>query len=322
MLRTLLDKSFVKRTLINLMYVGMMANGAFSDANNHPKQPKIEQESLKNDPHENDLNNVEPFPFIWLKPQLATLGAPTNQDCDTISANAQYTITAYFSPTCGHCGIFFNTTLSDIQIKYINTGKIKFGFRPYCHHVIDFVVSQLSASKGPEHFQTLFSLFMKNQPNWFEYLMIPDKEEKKKKEAIEKMIAALPSTIDTKKALITLNINEQNPSSSVLLFALKNGFTVEEIDTAINSQKAQELTDRLIVGTLAAKTDKGESVPGIPSFYINDQYQDDPLTIEDFKSLTETGKIIERKKGPTQTVLPSASKITAAGKAFEKIQQQ
>ena len=59
-----------------------------------------------------------------------------------------------------------------------------------------------------------------------------------------------------------------------------------------------------------------------PQFYINEQYQDDPLTIEDIKSLVETGKIVERKKGPTQTPIPSAPSKTAAGKAFEELQQQ
>lgn len=329
---TFLSKAFLFKTVLFSIFFMCSSITTYSDTLPKKQAPAVtaehnQQASEKNandNEHTKDLNDVQPFPFIWLVPEIATLGSSNAEDCDAISAKAKFTITGYFSPTCGHCGIFFNTAIADIQRKYVNKGKIKFGFRPYCHHVIDFIVCQIASCRGADQFYKLFSLFMQNQAAWFAYLLIPEKNDDDKKKAVEALLATLPETIDIKKALITLNINEKNPASSVLIFALSQGFTIEEIDAATNpnSLKAQEVTDQLIVGTLAAKTDKGESVPGIPSFYINDVYQDDPLTIEDFENILKTGKIVERKKEPTQTAIPSNAKTTAAGEAFTAIKTQ
>ncbi len=280
-----------------------------------------DDDKKKKNPKKSDdpLDNVEAFPFTWLKPAPATLASDTaaatiNQD------NAPYTITGYFSPTCGHCGHFFKAELPVVRTKYINPGKIRFGIRPYCHHPIDFTVTQLAWSRGPERFMEAFSLFMANQDIWFELLMIPVAEKEKRKEVINKMLEKLPATVDRKKALVKLNINEENPTSSVLLFALANGFSVEEIDAATNSEKAEEVANQLIVAVLSAKDDEGKGITAIPTFYINDIYQDNPLTLDDFESLIKTGKIVSRPKEPTQTTVPSASPVnSAAAQAFASI---
>lgn len=279
-----------------------------------------DDEKNKNQKKTDDpLNNVEAFPFTWLKPAPATLASDTaaaaiNQD------NAPYTITGYFSPTCGHCGHFFKTELPVVRTKYINPGKIRFGIRPYCHHPIDFIVTQLAWSRGPERFLEAFSLFMENQDIWFEFLMIPTAEKEKRKEVINKMIEKLPATVDRNKALVKLNINEENTSSSVFLFALANGFSTEEIDAAVNSEKAEEVANQLIVALIAAKDDEGKGITAIPTFYINDHHQANPLTLDDFESLIKTGKIISRPKEPTQTTVPSASPVNnPAAQAFASI---
>lgn len=265
------------------------------------------------------LNNVEAFPFTWLKPAAATLAA-NNATTIVNQDNAPYTITGYFSPTCGHCGHFFKTELPVIQTKYINPGKIKFGIRPYCHHPIDFIVTQLAWSRGADHFLEAFSLFMVNQDVWFEFLVTPAKEIEKRKEIINKMIEKLPATIDRSKILVKFNINEENPNSSIILFALANGFSIEEVDTALHSEKADDLANRLIVALLAAKDDEGKGITAIPTFYVNDKYQKEPLTLDDFESIVKTGKIIERPKEPTQTTVPTTSPINnPAAQAFASI---
>lgn len=268
---------------------------------------------------DDSLNNVEAFPFTWLKPAAATLAA-NNASAAINQDKAPYTITGYFSPTCGHCGHFFKTELPVVQTKYINPGKIKFGIRPYCHHPIDFIVTQLAWSRGADRFLEAFSLFMSNQDVWFEFLVTPAKEIEKRKEIINKMIEKLPATVDRSKILVKFNINEENPNSSIILFALANGFSVEEVDTAINSEKADDIENRLIVALLAAKDDEGKGITAIPTFYINDKYQKEPLTLDDFESLVKTGKIIERPKEATQTTVPTTSPTNnPAAQAFASI---
>ncbi len=326
-------------TLIAFFTIG--TNNVFSEAPNHSssalKKKSHEYADEGEDDEEDDdddcdeekpqdtkkqddpLNNVEAFPTTWLKPAPATLAADTA--AATINQNnAPYTITGYFSPTCGHCGHFFKTELPVVRTKYINPGKIRFGFIPYCHHPIDFIVTQLAWSRGPERFMETFSLFMANQDVWFELLMVPMAEKEKRKEVINKMLGKLPATVDRNKALVKFNINEENPESSVFLFALANGFSIEEIEAATNLKKAEEVSNRLIVAVLSAKDDEGKGIMAIPTFYINDHYQNNPLTLDDFESLIKTGKIVSRPKEPTQTTIPSASPTNnAARQVFASI---
>lgn len=321
-----LKRFFTYLTLISLS-TASLTNNVFSDASAKEDTPVAEKRAKKKNKENNEndddnkkqdkenaeqpLNNVEAFPFTWLKPAEATL-ASDNAAATINQANAPYTITGYFSPTCGHCGHFFKTELPVIRTKYINPGKMRFGIRPFCHHPIDFVVTQLAWNRGADRFMDAFSLFMENQDVWFEFLMIPAAEKEKRKEAINKMIEKLPATVDRNKALVKFNINEENPKSSVLLFALANGFSLEEIDAAINSEESEKIENRLIVAVIEAKDNEGKSITAIPTFYINDICQDNPLTLNDFESLIKTGRIVPRPKEPTQTTLPSATPINNA----------
>ncbi|MES2252564.1 MAG: thioredoxin domain-containing protein [Pseudomonadota bacterium] len=280
---------------------------------------KNETEARKDKVSSDDKSNdVEPFPFAWVKPAANTLGSGAS-DTTLVSDKALFSITGYFSPTCGHCGQFFKNELPEIRLKYINPGKIKLGIRPYCHHPIDFIVTQIACCRGPDRFVELFSLFMENQEAWFGLLLVPLEEKEKRKEVIAKMLEQLPNTIDRTKALVQFNINEENSSASVIIFALTHGFSVDEIDAAINSPKAEEVSTQLIVGTLAAKDDKGEGVAAIPTFYVDEVYQKDPLSVADFDSLVKTGQIVARPKEATQTAVPTTSPVNAATQAFASI---
>jgi hypothetical protein len=277
----------------------------------------------KNKKEDDDpLNKVEPFPFIWVKPAPATLGANNAHETAAITNSASFTVTGYFSPTCGHCGYFFKAELPDIKAKYINPGKIKLGIRAFCHHPVDFIVAQLAWSRGAEQFLELFSTFMENQEVWFELILIPMNEKEKRKKVIDAMLEKLPATIDRKKALVQLNINEENPTSSVILFALSKGFSIDEINTAVNSPKAEEITNQLIVTVLEAKDDEGKAIPAIPTYYINGAYQKEPLNLADFESLVKTGNIVPRPKETTQTTIPTATPTHPAAQAFASIAPQ
>ena len=46
-------------------------------------------------------------------------------------ADAPITVIEYSSFTCSHCADFYNTTMPEIEKRYIETGKVKFIFRDY-----------------------------------------------------------------------------------------------------------------------------------------------------------------------------------------------
>ncbi len=46
-------------------------------------------------------------------------------------ANAPITVVEYASLTCSHCGDFHNNVLPVLKREYVDTGKVKFHFRPF-----------------------------------------------------------------------------------------------------------------------------------------------------------------------------------------------
>ncbi len=255
---------------------------------------------------------VDPFDFFAI--DSVSMGANANVHAPknySEQSNIPY-ISAYFSPTCGHCSGFFADQLPILREKYINTHKITFGFRPFCHHPLDFVVTQLSLCRGKREFIALFTRFMTGQNEWIEFVIIPEKETEKRSENIKKMIDSLPDafesstksgTLTKAEMLVKFNINESNQKASIILFALKIGITIDEIDHALYSADANEIYSKLIVTTTSAKDDKNNPVAGIPAFYINGVYEEDPLRTskdkpeeDDFDSIIKTGARVKKKE--------------------------
>ncbi len=268
---------------------------------------------------------VDPFDFFAIDP--VSMGADANASVSKKHAGQSKVpyISAYFSPTCGHCSGFFTDQLPIIREKYINTHHITFGFRPFCHHPLDFVVTQLSLCRGKREFIALFTRFMTGQNEWIEYVIIPEKEVEKRTESIKKMLDRLPDTFEAStksgtltkaEMLVKFNINESNQKSSVILFALSIGITIDEIDQALYSTDANEIYSKLIVTTTAAKDNKGNPVAGIPAFYIDGVYEEDPLKAskdkpeeDDFDSIIKTGVRVKKKEVAQTLIRRSAPKV-------------
>ena len=54
--------------------------------------------------------------------------------------SAPVTVVEYFSYFCGHCVKFHFETLPQIKEKYIDTGKVRFIFRPFAHFELGIAV--------------------------------------------------------------------------------------------------------------------------------------------------------------------------------------
>ncbi len=269
---------------------------------------------------------VDPFDFFAIDP--VSMGADASASKKDAGQSKPPYISAYFSPTCGHCSSFFSDQLPIIREKYINTHHITFGFRPFCHHPLDFAVTQLSLCRGKREFIALFTRFMTGQNEWIEFVVIPEKETEKRAESIKKMLDRLPDTFEAStksgtltksEMLVKFNINESNQKSSVILFALSIGMTIDEIDQALYSTDANEIYSKLIVTTTAAKDDKGNPVAGIPAFYIDGAYEEDPLKAskdkpeeDDFDSIIKTGARVKKKEvaqTPIRRPAPKAKEV-------------
>lgn len=72
---------------------------------------------------------------------MAPAGIP-----DKVSGNpdAKVTLIEYASPTCPHCAIFSNETLTPFMEKYVKTGQVKFILRPFARNTMDAAIFMLA----------------------------------------------------------------------------------------------------------------------------------------------------------------------------------
>ncbi|MGB0920566.1 MAG: DsbA family protein [Alphaproteobacteria bacterium] len=80
--------------------------------------------------------------------------------------NAPVTVIEYASMTCSHCGGFHNTTYKQVKEAYIDTGKVKFVFRPFPFDGAALRASMLASCSGPSRYEAFTSVIFAQQSQW------------------------------------------------------------------------------------------------------------------------------------------------------------
>lgn len=79
---------------------------------------------------------------------------------------APITVIEYASMTCSHCGGFHNDTYKKVKAKYIDTGMVKFIFRPFPFDGAALRASMLSACSGPSRYEAFTTVMFAQQSQW------------------------------------------------------------------------------------------------------------------------------------------------------------
>lgn len=109
--------------------------------------------------------------------------------------DAKVTVIEYGSATCPHCGRFHQEVYPELKSKYIDTGKVKFIFRPFALNVFDVVVFMLAEIAGPDQYYNVIDTFYDSQDKW----VTSDKP----KDAIEAIALQLGFTKDSFEQALT-----------------------------------------------------------------------------------------------------------------------
>jgi len=82
--------------------------------------------------------------------------------------DAPVTVVEYASFTCSHCANFHTTTFPKLKEKYIDTGKVKFIFRPFPTGPaqLSIAAGMLAQCVGKEKYFPMASALMETQRNW------------------------------------------------------------------------------------------------------------------------------------------------------------
>jgi protein-disulfide isomerase len=130
---------------------------------------------------------------------MAPVGLP-----DHVLGNkdAKVTVIEYGSAQCPHCGNFHRDVFPELKSKYIDTGKIKFIFRPFALSIYDVVVFMLAEIAGPDQFYTVLDAYYDNQEKW-DFAEYDPSRTKEEADAIKAIALQLGFTEDSYKQALT-----------------------------------------------------------------------------------------------------------------------
>ena len=198
------------------------------------------------------------------------------------SLNALIDVIMYFSPTCTHCSDYEGRIFPKIKAEFIESGQVRFTMRLLPFHRLDYAVAKLIWSRGHEKVIELTQFFLAHQKDWLDPVLEEPKErEKLLKAALEQTAKLLKISIEELESL--LNCQDNTEDAFVKLFALRNGFTIKEIEDAAEADPSLE--DALTANHLQAASDFGKSLDYVPAFVVNGKVAKDWPKPESLKNL-------------------------------------
>ena len=164
------------------------------------------------------------------------------------SADAPITIIEYRSLTCSHCADFANDVFPKLDEKYIQTGRVKFEFRPFVLNAVDLNAFKLLNSIEKKDFLSLDKMLFRDQNKWL-------------------------VTKDSNKIL-------ENSTNALKKYALLYGLSEETFNDILNDKELEEwILSMRVDGT------KRFNIQSTPSFIINGEVYSGNMPFSKFEKL-------------------------------------
>ena len=164
------------------------------------------------------------------------------------SPDAPITIIEYRSLTCSHCADFANNVFPELDEKYIQTGKVKFEFRPFVLNAVDLNAFKLLNSIEKKDFLSLDKMLFRDQNKWL-------------------------VTKDSNKIL-------ENSTNALKKYALLYGLSEETFNDILNDKELEEwILSMRVDGT------KKFNIQSTPSFIINGEVHSGNMPFSKFEKL-------------------------------------
>ena len=164
------------------------------------------------------------------------------------SADAPITIIEYRSLTCSHCADFANDVFPKLDEKYIQTGRVKFEFRPFVLNAVDLNAFKLLNSIEEKDFLSLGKMLFRDQNKWL-------------------------VTKDSNKIL-------ENSTNALKKYALLYGLSEETFNDILNDKELEEwILSMRVDGT------KRFNIQSTPSFIINGEVYSGNMPFSKFEKL-------------------------------------
>ena len=164
------------------------------------------------------------------------------------NSDAPITIIEYRSLTCSHCADFANYVFPELNEKYIQTGKVKFEFRPFVLNAVDLNAFKLLNSIEEKDFLSLDKMLFRDQNKWL-------------------------VTKDSNKIL-------ENSTNALKKYALLYGLSEETFNDILNDKELEEwILSMRVDGT------KKFNIQSTPSFIINGEVHAGNMPFSKFEEL-------------------------------------
>lgn len=100
-------------------------------------------------------------------PDMAELmKAPSFGDAWLGKEDAPVTVIEYASLTCPHCAKFYGSVMRPFKEQFIDTGKVRFIYRPFPLNAIDLGAYTIAQCRGKDAFLPMVDLLFARQEKW------------------------------------------------------------------------------------------------------------------------------------------------------------
>ena len=164
------------------------------------------------------------------------------------STDAPITIIEYRSLTCSHCANFSKDVFPLLEKNYIETGKVKFEFRPFVLNAVDLNAFKLLNSVNEKDFVALDKILFKDQDKWL-------------------------VTSESNKIL-------ENSTNALKKYALLFGLSEEKFNSILKDKELEEW-----ILSMRVEGSKKFNIQSTPSFVINDKVYSGNMPFSEFEKI-------------------------------------
>ena len=247
------------------------------------------------------MPSVDPNLYIPAQQGMVSIGFP----------DAPHELRIFFSPTCSHCVEYHRYVMPNIIKRYVERGVIRLTPLLFVRHAVDMYLTKIFLCRGLDQMYPSFLVWFEQMEDWVPIFL--EGNNKKKQSNMQTLMerASQQSKLSSEEIINALKINMEDPDYRhyVALYALINGYKVEEIIMALDDDKLE----RTILSMKEKAVDNdGNIVTHIPATYWNNKY------IEGIPDVEAIDKLIYESHANGASTVVQEKKVEKEQSAYKK----
>lgn len=185
--------------------------------------------------------------------------------------DAAHELRIFFAPTCAHCVEYHREVMPILVERFITRGVVRIIPLLFARHAVDMYLMKIFLCRGDYQMYPAFLVWLVQLDQWVPIFTEMDANQQKANLKYLLQQACKHTKINEMEIINALKINTEMPEYRhyVAMYALLNGYRLEEIVMALDNDKLEK---QILSMKLKAVDDEGKLVQLIPAAYWDGKY--------------------------------------------------